>query len=64
MDSLTDDDQFTLLASIFHSFTGTKPPGRFGSHWEQIGFQVFSLQIRAFLAEENLKFKSQMFLGK
>ena len=40
METLADDDQFTILGSIFHNFTGEKPSGRFGSHWEKIGFQV------------------------
>ena len=38
--TLSDENQLLLLGSIYFNFTGTRAPGRFGSHWERIGFQV------------------------
>ena len=43
--TLSDENQLLLLGSIYFNFTGTRAPGRFGSHWERIGFQVRSFNF-------------------
>ena len=39
LSELDPDFQFQLLNTLFLNLTKQKPPGRFGSHWEEIGFQ-------------------------
>jgi len=39
LSELNPDFQFQLLSSLFLNLTKQKPSGRFGSHWEEIGFQ-------------------------
>ena len=39
LSELDSDFQFQLLNTLFQNLTKEKPSGRFGSHWEEIGFQ-------------------------
>ena len=39
LSELDPDFQFQLLNTLFLNLTKQKPSGRFGSHWEEIGFQ-------------------------
>ena len=39
LSELDPDFQFQLLNTLFQNLTKQKPSGRFGSHWEEIGFQ-------------------------
>jgi len=39
LSELDPDFQFQLLITLFQNLLKQKPSGRFGSHWEEIGFQ-------------------------
>ena len=54
LSELDPDFQFQLLNTLFQNLTKQKPSGRFGSHWEEIGFQG---TIRYFVLFRAMKFQ-------
>ena len=54
LSELDPDFQFQLLNTLFQNLTKQKPSGRFGSHWEEIGFQG---TIRYFVLFGAMKFQ-------